>query len=140
MHIFIDESGTFSSPGTAAVSAVGALVIPDRRLPYILRRYEKLRPLLPQEKGEVKGRLLSEAQVSQVVSLLKNKEAIFEIVTTDMELHSEEMIDAHMRGQAHAMAANLTPEHHPSVHEGVRKLREQLEGLSQQLYVMREWK
>ena len=73
--------------------------------------------------------------MSQVVSLLKNKEAIFEIVSTDMELHSEEMIDAHKRGQAHAMAVNLTLEHHPSVHEGVRKLREQLEGLSQQLYV-----
>ena len=135
MHIFIDESGTFSSPGTAAVSAVGALVVPDRRLPYLLKRYAGLRPSLPQEKGEVKGRLLSEEQVGQVVSLLKNKGAFFEVVTTDMSLNTKEAVDTHKRGQAHGITKNLTDEHQPTLVAESWKLREQLEAMAPQLYV-----
>lgn len=135
MHIFIDESGTFSSPGKAAVSAVGALVVPDRRLPYLIKRYARLRPSLPQEKGEVKGRLLSEEQVGQVVSLVKDKGAFFEVVTTDMSLNTEEVVATHQRGQAHGITANLTEEHHPTVIAASRGLREELEAMAPQLYV-----
>jgi hypothetical protein len=67
---------------------------------YLLKRYAALRSSLPQDKGEVKGRLLSEQQVGQVVSLLKNKGAFFEVVTTDMSLNTEEVVDRHRRGQA----------------------------------------
>jgi hypothetical protein len=135
MHIFIDESGTFSSPGTAAVSAVGALVIPDRRLPYLLKHYAALRPSLPQNKGEVKGRLLSEEQVGQVVSLLNNKGAFFEIVTTDMSLNTEEVVDRHKREQAQGITKNLTDEHQPTLVAQSWKLREELEVMAPQLYV-----
>ena len=135
MHIFIDELGTFSSPGTASVSAVGALVIPDRRLPYLLKRYARLRPLLPQEKGEVKGRQLSEQEVGQVVSLLKNKGAFFEVAATDMSLNTEEAVDMHKREQANGITKYLTDEHHPMLVAESWKLRKQLEAMATQLYV-----
>lgn len=135
MHIFVDESGTFSSPEKAAVSAVGALVVPDRRLPYLLKRYATLRSSLPQDKGEVKGRLLSEEQVGQVVSLLKKMGAFFEVVTTDMSLNSEGVVDVHKRGQVEGITKTLTGEHHPTLVAESWKLREQLEAMAPQLYV-----
>jgi hypothetical protein len=110
-------------------------VIPERRRTYILRRYERIRPSLPQEKGEVKGRLLSERQVDEVVSILLNKSVIFEVAAIDMGLHSVEGIQEHQRNQASGITANLTTDHHPTVHRESAKLRKQLESLSPQLYV-----
>ena len=60
MHIFVDESGTFTrSEQQASVSVVGALIIPDVRLAGIEEKYAALRRDLPKDKGEAKGRLLS---------------------------------------------------------------------------------
>jgi hypothetical protein len=102
---------------------------------YLLKRYAALRSSLPQDKGEVKGRLLSEQQVGQVVSLLKNKGAFFEVVTTDMSLNTEEVVDRHRRGQAQGITKNLTDEHQPTLVAESWKLREQLEAMALQLYV-----
>lgn len=55
MHIFIDESGTFSQ---SDISVVGALTIPDSILASITKKYHKLRSALPMENGEVKERKL----------------------------------------------------------------------------------
>ncbi len=91
MHIFIDESGTFVLPSTANnVSLVGALVIPDRRLPYIEKRYSKIRSRLPKEKGEVKGRLMGESDIDLVVSMLAEQQVLFEACAIDLGTHSLE--------------------------------------------------
>src|SRR4051812_20248330 len=80
MQIFIDESGTFAQSGRShAISLVGALCIPDRRLPYIEKRYLKIRHSLPTPHGEVKGRTLSEEQVDQVVSMLAEHDVLFHV-------------------------------------------------------------
>src|SRR5262245_34053887 len=89
MQIFIDESGTFVLPSNGSnISLVGALIIPDRRLRYIEKRYAKLRSQLPKEKGEVKGRLLAEEQVDLVVSMLADQQILFEACAIDLGTHS----------------------------------------------------
>ena len=89
MHIFIDESGTFVLPSTANnISLVGALVVPDRRLPYIEKRYSKIRAQLPKDKGEVKGRLMGENDIDLVVSMLAEQQVLFETCAIDLGTHS----------------------------------------------------
>src|ERR1035437_765700 len=70
MHIFIDETGSFSGVGNfPSVSLIGALIIPDANLPSLEKHYGKIRKRLPKaDKGEVKGRTLDEQQVGRVVS------------------------------------------------------------------------
>src|SRR3546814_2704556 len=100
MYNFIDESGIFAHAADShSVSVVGALVVPEERLPAIERRYAALRQHLPKQNGEVKGRLLSELQVDSVVSLLIKNEALFEATAVDMGLHTGADIRAHKEGQ-----------------------------------------
>ena len=136
MHIFIDESGSFAyTPNAHSISVVGALIIPDSRLPDIEKKYLKLRARLPQKNDEVKGRLLSESDIDRVVTLLVRNEALFEVTANDMGLHSEADVSGHKKGQEIGMTAHLTDEHRPSVHEGLWHLRKRLEWIPHQLYV-----
>ena len=84
MHIFIDESGSFAGYHRGSLSVVGALAIPDGRLEFIKRKYTQIRCRLPIENDEVKGRLLNERQVNEVVTLLARNEALFEITALDL--------------------------------------------------------
>lgn len=137
MHIFIDESGTFSpdTRGRSSICAVGALVIPSLGMEGFERLYRRLRPKLPTEKGEVKGRRLSEAEVGEVVKLLRKVGALFEVVAIDMHEHSIEEIADHRRRQAEEIIANVTPQHHPNMVASLRAYKAQLEQTSLQLYV-----
>jgi hypothetical protein len=136
MHIFIDETGSFSGDfGTSSLSLVGALIIPDERLPNIEQRYRRIRPSLQQERGEVKGRLLDERNVAHVVDILVKNEAVFEATAIDLGLHRPADIDAHKQRQAEEITANLTERHHPKLAESVWKLRRRLEAMSRPLYV-----
>jgi hypothetical protein len=90
MKIFIDESGTFSGFHAGSIGAVGALAIPNRKLALIESKYEKIRRRLPRYNGEVKGRLLNEQQIADVVALLAKNEVVFEITAIDLGLHTVE--------------------------------------------------
>jgi len=109
MHIFIDESGTFSPSAKNAhsVSAVGALVIPDAMMPGFEKLYGRLRRKLPTEKGEVKGRTLKEHDVAEVTDLLRRLNAIFEIVVTDTAFQTEAELVCHRDAQGEKLTANL---------------------------------
>ena len=48
-----------------------------------------MRPRLPLENGEVKGRSLNEQQVNEVVTLLVRNEALFEITAIDLGFQTE---------------------------------------------------
>ena len=98
------------------MSAAGALVIPTRTMKGFEKLYGRIRPrLLPKGKSEVKGRLLSENQVIEVASILRKVGCIFEVVTIDVGVHSEEDLISHKSSQAIGMTAQLTSEHHPDV-------------------------
>jgi hypothetical protein len=72
MHIYIDESGTFVVPQSLvpSISITGALVIPECYRKAIWKRYKRMRAHWPKKNGEVKGRLLDEAQVAALVGML----------------------------------------------------------------------
>jgi hypothetical protein len=136
MHIFIDESGTFILSSAANnISLVGALVVPDRRLPYIEKRYSKIRAQLPKEKGEVKGRLMGENDIDLVVSMLAEHQVLFEACAIDLGTHSSEDLAWHKTAQEIGITKNLTEEFSPKLKESVFALRRRLEKLPYQLYV-----
>lgn len=136
MHIFIDESGVFvPSPTRLGISLVGALVIPESRIANVVRKYKVIRARLPKERGEVKGRLLAEAEVSEIVDLLRRNECLLEVVGIDLNMHSDADIQAHKLDLARVMMTGVTPAHHPNVHNWVHGLADRIKALPNQLYV-----
>ncbi len=136
MHIFLDESGSFTGFGSeaAALSVQGALVIPSYKLPKLFARYTRLRHGLPKRNGEVKGSQLNEIQVAAIVDLLRRNEAIFSASVIDMADHSEGQVKAHQASMANSLAANLTDGHTPELRASVAELQKRLSGFSLQLY------
>jgi hypothetical protein len=74
--VFIDESGSFSGFQAGSISVLS-------------KKYTKIRANLPNDNGEVKGKILNEKQVDKVVKLLIRNEALFEITALDLGLHNE---------------------------------------------------
>lgn len=107
MHVFIDESGSFTGYHELSLSVVGALAIPDGKLEFLKKKYAKIRARLPLENGEVKGRLLSEAQVDEVVTLLARNDAIFEISVLDLGFQTEAELAAYKRAHGEGMLARV---------------------------------
>ena len=89
MQIFFDESGLFTDYRAGSISVLGALAVPDSSVRSLRRRYARIRPSLPKESGEVKGKLLKARDVNRIVRLLKTREALFEATAIDLGLHSE---------------------------------------------------
>lgn len=137
MHVFIDESGSFSGVEREEtnISSVGALVMPDERMPQIYKKYEKIRKLLPKKDGEVKGRLLNETQLTSVVDILRRNECIFEVDAVDLGIHKHEQITAHKKSQEEEITRHLTAQHYESVREDIWALRARLETMPLQLYI-----
>ncbi|MEX2222860.1 MAG: DUF3800 domain-containing protein [Candidatus Rokuibacteriota bacterium] len=133
MHIFVDESGTHGR-NADAVSVVGALTIPEARLARIEEKYAALRPDLPEEKGEVKGRLLGEADVARVVTMLLRYEVLFEVTAIDLAVHRPEEVVSHQMAQAEGITHNLTEQHSQETRRRFQGLRNRLERMAPQLY------
>jgi hypothetical protein len=125
VHVFIDESGSFSGFHTGSISVVGALAIPDVMLDNIARKYSKFRSQLPQENGEVKGRRLSEKQVDKVVTLLVRNEAIFEVTALDLGLHKESEVGQYQKKLGEQMLAKVA-NFREDVRPEVQKASEQI--------------
>jgi hypothetical protein len=90
MRIFIDESGSFSGFHSLSIGAVGALAVPDSKIAFIEQKYDRLRKKLPKLNGEVKGKLLDEQQVAEIVTLLARNEVIFEATIIDLGMHTQQ--------------------------------------------------
>jgi hypothetical protein len=136
VQIFIDESGTFvARDDGSSVGAVGALVITESQGPVFDRRYAQLRPLLPKEHGEVKGRILGEQDIARVVDVARRSGLIYEVTVIDLPANSGAAIEEHRAGQCEGLTAKLTAEHHPNLVAWVRDLRARLEQMPLQLYV-----
>ncbi|MGM4905903.1 hypothetical protein AB8B21_07520 [Tardiphaga sp. 866_E4_N2_1] len=136
MHIFIDETGTFTGIGQSnAISAIGALIVPDARLRSLEREYRRVRRYFPLHDGEVKGKSLGEADIVKLMPILRHHHVLFEVVAIDLGLHTEDGLRKNQTARAEAMTAGLTTEHHPNLVETVWKARKELEGYSQQLNI-----
>jgi hypothetical protein len=135
MEIFIDESGNFTTRADgSAVGVVGALVVTESQLPILQRKYEQLRPLLPKEDGEVKGRKLSESDVARVVDVAHRSGLIYEATVVDLAPRDSAAIERHRAGQCEGLTRKLTDQHHPDVVASVHELRRRLEETPLQLY------
>jgi len=89
MHVFIDESGSFSGFDKRSLGVVAALSIPDTSLPKLTRKYNAIRGALPKEGGEVKGKLLTEGQVAKSCVALTRYHVILEATVIDVGAHSQ---------------------------------------------------
>jgi hypothetical protein len=107
MRIFIDESGTFSGFHDRSIGAVGALAVPDGRLAFIERKYERIRKTLPKANGEVKGRLLDEQQIGEIVRLLARNETVFEVTVIDLGMHTQDGVAAYKEALLKGMHERL---------------------------------
>jgi len=137
MHIIIDESGTFQCDEKQdhSVSTVGSLVIPSDAMAGFQKLYGRLRKKLPKEKGEVKGKLCSEQDVQEVISVLKKVGALYEVVAIDMGMHSVAALEHHKKMQEEGITKHLTPGHHQTMIDQLWELRKHLERMPLQLYV-----
>jgi hypothetical protein len=126
MRIFIDESGSFSGFHDLSIGAVGALAVPDGRLAFIERKYERIRKWLPKPDGEVKGRLLDERQIEAIVRLLARNETIFEVTVIDLGMHTKAGVADYKDALLKGMRQRL-----PRFNEETRpKVAAQLDGLA----------
>jgi hypothetical protein len=107
MHVFIDESGPFAGFHAGSISVVGALAVPHVKLDSLVKKYTKFRARLPQENGEVKGRLLDEKQIDKVIMLLVRNEALFEITALDLGMHTEPEVRAYKQKHGDEMLAKV---------------------------------
>jgi hypothetical protein len=138
LHIFIDESGTFTGVGAdvPAVSVLGALILTSHSLPKLFDRYSRLRVNLPKNrKGEVKGSKLNEVQVAAVVELLRRNGAIFCASMIDLAASTPRDIADHRYRRSASLAANLTNGHTQELRDGVAALQGRMAGFSDQLYL-----
>jgi hypothetical protein len=107
LHVFIDESGSFTGYQDQSLSVVGALAIPDGKLEFIKRKYAKMRDRLSPKNEEVKGRFLNERQVHEVVNMLAHNDVLFELTTIDLGFHAESDIAAYKQKHAEGMLARV---------------------------------
>jgi hypothetical protein len=136
LHIFIDETGTFTGIGQPlSISMIGALIVPEARLRSLEREYGKLRKYLPTENGEVKGKRLSEKDIAKLMPILRHHDVIFEVAAIDLGIHTEEGIRRNQARRAEGMTANLTEEHHQTMVDAIWKARRELESYSLQLNI-----
>ena len=138
MHIFIDESGTFTGVGAnaPAVSVLGALVLTSHSMPKLCRQYDRVRASFPKNrKGEVKGSKLNEVQVATVVELLRKNGALFCASMIDLSASTPEDIATHRNCRSASLAANLTDGHTQELRDSVAALQDRMASFSDQLYV-----
>ncbi|WP_194406364.1 hypothetical protein [Bradyrhizobium sp. CCBAU 53351] len=136
MHIFIDETGTFTGVGQPlSISMIGALIVPNARKRSLEREYGKLRKYLPIEKGEVKGKRLSESDIAKLMPILRHHDVIFEVAAIDLGIHTEEGIRRNQAARAEGMTSSLTDKHHQSLIDAIWKARRELEAYSLQLNI-----
>jgi len=136
VQIYIDESGTFVPPRRPyRISAVGALVVPDRDADALFHAFEELAAPWRQGGQEVKGSALSETQIAGVIELVGRYEALFDVRGIDMGLHDAERIATFQDRQARAVTAQITAEHGPDWQRWGAETEARMRGLSPQLFV-----
>jgi hypothetical protein len=109
--------------------------VPDRQMAGLEKLYGRLRRNLPKERGEVKGRLLSEPEVAAVAAVAKKTGCVLETTAIDMTDQTTDELDYHRSRQVDAMARHITDEHHDNVKKQIKLLQNELRVMPLQLYV-----
>lgn len=138
MHIFIDESGSFTVPRGApapSLSCVGAVMLPSDDVEEITAEFLHLSEPWSPPGQEVKGRALGEVEIDAFLAFLARRRCLVHAVAIDLGLHDPTDAAGHREAQADRMTANLTEEHHPSLRGEVAGLANEIRALSDPNYV-----
>lgn len=137
MNIYIDEAGIFvkSLENKCAISAVGALILPEDKTKIIFSKFEALKNKWGFKGEEVKGSKLDESQIFSVIEILKNYNVMFEIVAIDMNIQNDDCITSHKLDRAQKMISCITEKFNETLIENLHKTKEEIESLPNQLYV-----
>ena len=137
MNIYIDEAGIFVKPpqNKSAISAVGALIIPEKKEKIIFSKFKALKNKWGFNDIEVKDSQLDESQINSVIEILKKYNVMFEVVAIDMNIQNENAINTHKLDRAQKMISCITDKFNETLIENLYKIKEEIESLSNQLYV-----
>jgi len=137
MNIYIDEAGVFVKPtqNKCAISAVGALIIPEKKEKIIFSKFEALKNKWGFNDTEVKGSQLNESQINSVIEILEKYNVMFEVVAIDMNIQSEDGMTTHKLDRAQKMISCITDEFNETLIKNLYKTKEEIESLPNQLYV-----
>lgn len=136
MHIFVDESGTFSKQtgSPADVSAMAALVVPDSQVDEVIRDFVALKTQWGVGASEIKGSALSELQAAELIRMLRRYDVILIPAVIDLGFHAAEETAQHKRAQADKITKHLSREHTGSLIQDALDLQSRLLELADQLY------
>ncbi len=132
MHIFIDESGTFSA--MSGLNTLCSIVVRDDAVGPLRRRLAWITRDWPREGGELKSRLLTPDQALVLIDVLDQANAIMVCHVIDRGLDVDDEIETHKRDQCEGLTKHLTAAHHPDLVASVQRLSDTLAGMSNQLY------
>lgn len=137
MNIYIDEAGVFIKPlqNKCAVSAVGALIIPEKKEKIIFSKFQALKNKWGFNGKEVKGSQLNESQVACVIEMLEKYNVMFEVIAIDMNIQNDDGITTHKLDRAQKMVSCITNEFNETLIANLHQTKKEIESLSNQLYI-----
>jgi len=137
MNIYIDEAGVFVKPSQnkSAISAVGALILSEKKEKIIFSKFEALKTKWGFKDKEAKGSKLSESQVASVIDILEKYNVMFEIVAIDMNIQNDDGVTVHKLDIANKMISCITDEFNETLIKNLHNTKEEIESLPNQLYI-----
>jgi hypothetical protein len=138
VHVYIDESGSFSIPKRArrpSVSCVGALTIPTAQHDEIIAEFRELSRTWPNDRGEIKGRLLREEHFDAALALYASRGILLEAVAIDLGTHDTTAILQHKLGAAANILKNVSNRMHPRLQQELKAMTSTMHAISVPEYV-----
>lgn len=129
---FIDESGKFTPE--SLFNVVAAITLPHKSLGRARREIVRTTQDWPRVRGELKGGLISPAQLDALVGILMRHHALLHCVGVRIEVADLPTIEAHKVGQCEGLTRHLTTNHNKETVDWLWGLRRRLELMSPQLY------
>jgi Protein of unknown function (DUF3800) len=133
LHIFIDESGSFTSATGWAV--VCSLAIPHKEVGPARHDINRLSRYWPRNGGELKGGILGFSHLESLIEVLFRHDALMHVCAIDVSREDDARIDKHKAEQCDRMTKYLTADHNADLVRQVWDLRRSLERMSRQLYI-----
>lgn len=134
MHIFVDESGTFTqSPHLESWCVVAGYVAPEHKRRDIAKLISQIRAI-GNNGAETKLKNLTEDQYIWFLKRLRALDGLAFSVAVDVGLHRSEAIVLHRNRQADKVIEHREKMMHESARQGLTELSNQIRSLPTQLY------
>jgi hypothetical protein len=138
MHIFIDESGTFTyTPNHNAWSALGAVVILEEAMGVaesVLQQFKVENGVSPNDELKL-GKVGDEMSYFRLLNRLAELNCTLYAIATDAHLNTPEAVGAHKRTAAQRLVEHIDKLVHQSLRDDVQNISNQVLRLSDQLYI-----